>query len=121
MSRRLKRLIVAIITVMSLSAGIAIGAYFAGGATLTHSEVSPDGSERLDYYNATRWQALRMTGRADAPGFVRLVQLAGEETLGTSPPFETSGSGEVTWDKERVSVGSTASFDRRTGRWTMDQ
>lgn len=103
-----------------VAVGIAIGAYAAAGATLSFSRLSPDGRERLDFYHASRWQALRM-GNADMPGFVRLVRLAGDETLGTSPSFELSGSGEVMWEGERVHVGSTATFDRRTHQWTMDE
>lgn len=119
MSHGLRRLVIALIAVLSLCCGIVLGAYFAGGATLSFSHLSPDGRERVDFYSATRWQALWIS--ADMPGFVRLVRLAGDETLGTSPPFEMSGSGEVFWDDRGVHVGSTATFDKRTRRWTMDQ
>ena len=119
MSRNLKRLAFALVVALAIGVGLAVGVYLAGGATLSNSNSSPDRRERLDFYHATRWQELWIS--ADSPGFVRLVRLAGDETLSTSPPFEMSGSGEVSWDERGVHVGSTASFDRRTGRWTMDE
>lgn len=118
MSRQRKRLALILVVLLSISSGIALGVYLAGGATLSTSDQSPDGQERLDFYHATRWQALWIN--ADSPGFVRLVRVAGDETLGTSPPFEMSGSGEVTWDADGVHVGASANFDRRTGRWSTD-
>lgn len=120
MTRAMRALLFFLGATVCLSSGVAIGRYSSEGASLSFSEPSPDGRERLDFYHATHWQAFR-TRNADMPGFVRLVRLAGDETLGTSPPFEMSGSGQVTWDGERVNVGSTATFDRRTRRWTMDQ
>lgn len=118
MSRHARKLTLATLAALLLCCGILLGSYFASGATLSFSHPSPDGRERLDFYNATHWQALWIN--ADMPGFVRLVRVAGDETLGTSPPFEMSGSGEVTWDADGVHVGASANFDRRTGRWSMD-
>jgi hypothetical protein len=104
---------------VALGVGIAVGAHGAGGVRLSYSSLSPDGRERLDVYHASRWRAL-LTPGADMPGFVRLVRLAGDETLGTSPTFELSGGGRVIWSREQVQLGSSASFDRTTGTWSVE-
>lgn len=120
MSRTAHRLIGTLTVAAVFGAGISVGVYQEGGAATPFFQLSPDGKERVDLHHATRWQAHRMPN-ADSPGFIRLARLAGDEPLGTPAPSEMSGSGKVTWDETGVHVGSTATFDKRTGRWMMDR
>ena len=57
-------------------------------------------------------------GNADMLGFVRLVRVAGNEELGTSEAFELSGSDPAFWDRGVAQVGTSAVFNRASGRWS---
>lgn len=85
---------------------------------MIYSKVSPDGAERIDFYHPTRWQSWFHTDE-DMPASVTLTRLAGEETLGASGVFNLAGGAEVFWDKATVQIGSSAVFDRDTGKWTI--
>lgn len=106
-----------LLPLLLFAAGVALGIYSSGGSTLLFSVSSPDKAERLDFYSATRWQSLGH-GNADMLGFVRLVRVAGNEELGTTEAFELSGSGPAFWDRGVVQVGTSAVFNRASGRWS---
>lgn len=94
--------------------------YERGGSTLIATQRSPDGREQVQLYSATRWQAMWQPN-ADLLGFATLSRVADGRTVATSSAFEMSGEGEVFWTKDGVQVGSSAVFDRATGRWSVQQ
>lgn len=98
-----------------LAAGL--GIYWSGGSTAILQQSSPDGRERVEFVTPTRGQALFLD--YEMPARARLV--AGGKVLGTSAPFELSGQGEVFWEKDVVQVGTSAVFDRSTGKWDVIQ
>ncbi|MEG3088358.1 hypothetical protein [Sphingomonas sp. PB4P5] len=101
-----------------LAAAIGLYVYGSGGATRVDSARSPDGTEAIDFYAATRLQRWQHPN-ADLIGFVGLRRLSDDTTLATSDAFELTGERLVIWGKERVQVGSSAVFDRAQRRWSV--
>ena len=73
----------------------------------------------IEFYGANRWRSLLAPG-AEMLGHVRLTRIAGGETLGTSAAFDLQDNAEVFWERGTVQVGMAATFDRRTGRWSVE-
>lgn len=119
MTRPRRALVTALAFVAGAGAALPLGLHWGGGATLVSAETSPDGRERLELYRPTRWQ--RLTG-ADSHDYAvaRLANAADGAELATSEPFYLDGAGRTRWASDRVDVGTAASFDRGTGRWSVD-
>jgi len=101
-----------------LAAAIALYAYGSGGAARIDSARSPDGTETVDFYAATRLQRWQHPN-ADLIGYVALRRLSDDATLARSGAFELTGEHLVIWGKKRVQVGSTAIYDRAQRRWSV--
>lgn len=109
-----------IVLLLACVAMAAIGSYLRGGSALLHVEASPDGLERLEVYQPTRWQRL-LGGHHDHDDvYARLTRAADDKVLGTSPIFYLNGAGELSWTRDRVDIGVAASFDRRTRSWDVN-
>lgn len=113
---RVRTLLLALAAALAL--GVALGAYAGGGEKLADIKPSPDGRERLEFYYPDRWRSF-WNPHADYYVQARLVRVPSAEVLGTSAPFDMSGDGEVFWERDTVQIGTSAVFDRRTGKWTL--
>ena len=114
-----RRLGLAVAILGSFGTGVATGGHLSGGERLMWTEASPDRRERIEFYGANRWRSLLAPG-AEMLGHVRLTRIAGGETLGTSAAFDLQDNAEVFWERGTVQVGMAATFDRRTGRWSVE-
>lgn len=102
--------------VVSLPLGVHLG----GGGRLLYTTPSPDGSERVEFHAPPRWRAW-LAPAADLAATVRLVRVGDAEPLSEdSPVIELSGAGPALWTAGSVQVGTTAVFDRRSGRWRTE-
>lgn len=99
---------------------VPLAVYETGGASLINTAPSPDGQERVEFYTPTRWQALTAP-RYDMPAWVRLVRIRNSAPLGDSALFDLSGEGQAIWSSNIVQIGSSASYNRTTRRWTIIQ
>ena len=96
------------------------GLYLTGGAKPVMSDVSPDGRERLELASPSRWEWL--TGpSADMAVTARIFDVASGSSSVRSPVFEASGEAETFWEADRVQIGSSAAYNRTTGKWTITQ
>lgn len=108
---------------LGLLLGIAIlaaaGIYLTGGSVSYDfaRQRAPDGQGRLELATPARWQALQARN-FDMPAVARYIEADGT-VIGPSAPFELNGAGSTYWDADRVSIGSTAAYDRRTRTWSV--
>lgn len=109
--RSLLRLAVAALLV------IAVGIYLTGGSTPYAHHAAPDGRGVLELRTPARWQAWR-TRDFEMPVVARYVEADGR-VIGSTAPIELSGNGTIRWDADGVSIGSSASYDRRTRHWSV--
>ena len=93
--------------------------YGTGGAERFGVQRSPDGKEAIEFYTATRWQKLSGPS-GDLVGTVAL-RPGDNAPIARSAPFAMSGEGEVFWGAAQVQIGTSARFDRQTGRWELLQ
>jgi hypothetical protein len=113
------KVIPAIVSATLLVVGaVAFALYGSGGSRLFETSRSPKGDEQIDFYSATRWQAMR-NPNADLQGYVRLRRVADGAVLGTSDAFELSGESLVIWRADRIQIGTSAVYDRASGKWTL--
>lgn len=78
---------------------------------------APDRRGVVELYTPARWQAWR-TRDFELPVVARYVEPDGT-VIGSNSPIELSGNGQRYWDADGVSIGSTAVYDRRTRRWSV--
>lgn len=94
-----------------------LGVWAGGGERLLYVAVSPDGRERVEVYTPTRLQRW-VEQRKDLPGVLRLVHVSDAGPVGSdSEVIELSGAGSAIWSETTVQLGTTAVFDRKSGRW----
>ncbi len=96
-----------------------LGVYLSGGSTLYRRDPAPDGRGALELVTPARWQFWQ-TDDFDLPIVARYVEADGT-VVGPSAPFELSGEGIVSWSTDRVSIGSSATYDRRAQRWSVQR
>ncbi len=114
MIRRRNRRIALVIAVL-LSLLLAL--YLLGGSTLYARTAAPDGRGVVELYTPARWQAWR-TRDFEMPVVARYIEPDGT-VIASNAPIELSGNGQLYWDADGVSIGSTAVYDRRTRTWSV--
>lgn len=86
--------------------------YLAGGSMPYARHPAPDGRGVLELRTPPRWLAWRARD-FEMPVVARYVEPDGTIT-GSNMPIELSGNGTIYWNSDRVSIGSTAYYDRNT-------
>ncbi len=114
MIRRRNRRIALVLAVL-LSLLLAL--YLLGGSTLYARTAAPDGRGVVELYTPARWQAWR-TRDFEMPVVARYIEPDGM-VIASNAPIELSGNGQLYWDADGVSIGSTAVYDRRTRTWSV--
>lgn len=94
-----------------------LGGWAAGGSVLYRIDRAPDGLASIQLATPARWQWWQ-AHRFDMPAVARYVEPGGV-VVDTSAPFELSGAGKTYWTRDGVSIGSSAEYDRRTRRWSV--
>lgn len=111
---------VVIAFVLGVALALPLGMYLGGGERLISASASPDGRERLELYQPSRWHRL-VRGYADHDYAVaRISDAASGDRLSESSVFYLQGAGPAEWTPQGVQIGMAARFDRRNQHWTIE-
>lgn len=103
-------------SLLSVVCALFVYGYATSGWNLDYSSTSPEGKYRVDVYMANRWQWATHIGQFEEPGFARLSRTADNQLIDTSGVITLMDS-RVTWQSDKVAVGTQTLHDLPAGRW----
>ena len=92
--------------------------YLVGGATLYARHPSPDGRGVVELVTPARWQAWQVRDD-EIPVVARYIEPDGT-VIGPTTAFDLVGNAQLHWDRDGVSIGTAATYDRRSRRWSVE-
>ncbi|MEG3088589.1 hypothetical protein [Sphingomonas sp. PB4P5] len=93
--------------------------YLSGGSTVYARHAAPDGQGVVELLTTARWRAWQVRDY-EIPVVARFVEPDGT-VVGPTAPFELVGNAQLRWDHDGVSIGTAATYERHSRRWSVEE